>query len=491
MKKLHDNETPAPVLADFPSAKASDGVLTGTARPVRKKTRSFFHVVARLFAVVAVLVAIAGGGLFAFLQSGPISSDQFRAQAENRLTTMLGPDRSVKLDAAVLSMGDNGMAALRVQNLRILENENINLGVAREASLTMKLMPLMTGNVVLDRVSVKGATVSLAPIFTELKTQREIEQLHPAEALGAFDLRKQLRALGQTLKSLDAQLKNTGLDRFELVDAKLLGFEMFDLSSSRARIVSMSVERDKNFQTGLFLTALVETDRSNWPIDVVWREVDGGGHRLEARFGGLDMHELLHGAKTYDVAFESTVDAQLVLPFSADGEPLDGTLVTKLGGGALRVGPDLATSLQPTDLAFQVLPEKNQLDLAPSQLMFSHMKASAFGGLRFAQTGPKDKTSRTRFEFLLNDVVANGMPKAGEPRQGAIKIGGHLKDDAVALDTLLLKTASGDMSGKATIDTDGEDRKLNLRLDIASMDVADFKQFWPPLIPSTAQARRP
>ncbi|MEL6745487.1 MAG: hypothetical protein AAFO68_08495, partial [Pseudomonadota bacterium] len=248
--KLHEEESPAPALSDFPSAKAhGGGVLTKTSGRVRKRKRSFLALVARVLTILVVLGAVAFGTAYWFIGSGPINSEQFRAQAESRLTALLGFGRSVKLGGAILSFGQGGIVSINASDIRILQNETINLGVAKEVALTVKALPFLSGNVVVDKMNVRGASVSLPHMlggFAEPKTAatESADEVALEQALSELDLTQRLTAIGTMLLAFDAQFASAGLDRFDLQDAKLLGFEDVGLLSRSARLISLNVERD-------------------------------------------------------------------------------------------------------------------------------------------------------------------------------------------------------------------------------------------------------
>ncbi|MEM9677424.1 MAG: DUF3971 domain-containing protein [Pseudomonadota bacterium] len=487
--KLHEEESPAPALSDFPSAKAhGGGVLTKTSGRVRKRKRSFLALVARVLTILVVLGAIAFGGAFWFIGNGPINSEQFRAQAESRLTALLGFGRSVKLGGAILSFGQGGIVSINASDIRILQDETINLGVAKEVALTVKALPFLSGNVVVDKMNVRGASVSLPHMlggFAEPKSAatESADTVALEQALSELDLTQRLTAVGTMLLAFDAQFASAGLDRFDLQDAKLLGFEDVGLLSRSARLISLNVERDRNFQSGIFMNGVVETDRSQWSVDAAWRHLDGEeGYRLEARFGGLDVQEFLGDQATADVKSGSTLELRIVQPFDANGAPKDGLMTATLSGGKLEVGADLQTAMADTVLNFQVFPAKNQIELAPSMLRFSDMQASAIGGIRFPgkpSDTQADRVAATKLEIILNDMLAHGMSEPDKARPGALQLSGELHADRLEFDTLLLKTSTGDMKGSGQMGLSADDGRLKLRLDIAEMGVTDFKEFWP------------
>ncbi|MEO1397826.1 MAG: DUF3971 domain-containing protein, partial [Pseudomonadota bacterium] len=480
--KLHEEDSPAPTLSDFPSAQAHGGaVLTDTSGPVRKRKRSFLALATRVLSVFLVIGVVLAGATYWFITSGPIDSEQFRAQVETRLTALLGEGRSARLGGAKLSFGQGGMVAINATDVRILGDDRLNLGIAREAALTVKALPFLSGNVVVDKMMVRGASVSLLPFLAKPQKSDEEEEQDIERFLSSIDLTASLKALGATLREVDGQLASTGLDRFDLFNAKLLGFDELDLLSRTARLVSLRVERDRNFQSGLFLSGVVQTERGQWPIDAAWRKIgssDKGGHRLEMRIDGVDVQELIGEPASSDVRSGSQAELRIVLPFDEAGAPQQGIVTLALSAGSLEVGADLKTSIADSVLRFQLMPEKNQIELQPSAVQFSHMRASAIGGVRFPGKS-SDGAGATKFEVILNEVLAKGMGKSGSPRPGAMQLAGEIHADRVDFETLLLKTSTGDMTGKGSMGLSADKGRLRLRLDIGEMAVTDFKEYWP------------
>ena len=304
---------------------------------------------------------------------------------------------------------------------------------------------------------------------------------------GQVDLQKSLSALGRAIGDVAATLDEAGLDRVRFEDVGLVGFDQLGLRMQRARLQQLVLERDANFQKGLFVRGQLVSNHNTIALEGSWQQGETGGPVLDLTLSGLDMQDVLVAPESPSSGYlrmDSPIAIRLRAPFDMAFAPGTATVKFSVGAGQFVLGDAIRTGLSSADINLALLPEKNQIELEPSPVRFEKTTATLLGGVRFAgKAGTKPL-----FELLANDVTAYSMKSAVTGAPGAVQISGSIDRGRkhILAEKLLLKTPSGDMSGDGLLDFSQQNVKLRLNLGVERMDVAHFKQFWPAIVATGA-----
>ena len=288
------------------------------------------------------------------------------------------------------------------------------------------------------------------------------------------DIAGSLKTLGGFLDRIADDVENAGLDEVLLGDTKLVGFDGLGLRSRDARIVSLKLERDVNFQSGLFVRAVIEAEHANWSVGGAWRRLDDGTKLLELKAAGADLREFFAGANPDDpevVYADSPFGFMLNIPYSEQGDPRQAVARFDIDKGRLRLDSDYDTSLIAARFNLRILPEKNQIELERSPIKVPSATMNLIGGLKFPQTSEGGESSgKPVFELIANDIESRALLAKGEPAQAAIRLGGWIDGENKALhaDEISLTSKTGAASGTGRFGFAGETPSVKLNLKVAN-----------------------
>ena len=172
-----------------------------------------------------VFVFLVGASVLLWiLLNHSISNDQVRTQIEAQLSTLLGSDYSVVIGETRVALGENGLVSIDVNDVKILRDQVTNLSVARQIGVKIKPYPLLSGEVVAESVTMRGASIAVDAAFPT----QETDQLRPVWPR-SISLIKGLRLIGESMASLAFHMDSAGLETLALVDTTLIGFDQLEL----------------------------------------------------------------------------------------------------------------------------------------------------------------------------------------------------------------------------------------------------------------------
>ena len=469
-----------PDLQTFPSAQAQDYVpIKGDAAPPskHKKTRRFVWFW-RGFIAVLILGVVSVGLLAIMLSRGSVSHEQLRVQIENQLNDLLGEGNSARIGDANISFGKNGFLAIDTSNVRFLRNNEISLGEARKVAVKVKALPLLRGKVVADSVIVQGASVSLAQFLPETKI--EPNRFWPS----AIDFTAGFSVIGEMFSRLSKSINDGGLESISFLDTKLLGFDRLKFRASQARLIQLKVEKDINYQKGLFFNLEMETDHNNWVMVGSWTESEQGGNLLSLKIDGMNLSDFFGGrpdAEQTISKFNSPIQVLFAAPFNPDGTPRQATMSVQLGEGELELQGEPVSHILAGRLNFRFFPEKNQIELERSPVQLETTQAVILGGIRYPRSNSSTVSTPPIFQLIANDLHAYGMTGGKAKMLAALNFDGWIdvKNQTLNATTLLLKTPNGSVTGTGKVSFDGRLPHLSADLTIPQMALTDLKQFWP------------
>lgn len=477
----------APALRHFPSARAQDRpFLSGSASPAASRNRAgVLRWAGRLFVVAALILVLGAGSLVAMLSQGPVSSEQLRAQVEAQLSLLLGQGHEAAIGETKMAIGSNGLLALDATDVRILRDGQINLGVADTISVQLKAMALLSGQVRVESVDMRGAAIALSPFLpTEpLRTGGPWPEV--------LNFSQGFVALREALGRVETAMDRAGLEKIALSNARLIGFDQLGLRSPTATLSELVLEKDVNFQTGLFIKAQLQTEFRDWTLRGEWKPA-AEGKTLTLSIDGLDLSDFW--SNTAEAGPESkfggsgAVSATLNAPFNDAGQPGQPVIqVVARDWNFVTEDRPLAT-LRSGQFNLRLLPERNQIELERSPVEFETTSAELIGGLRYPASPDQIGKRPRQFQIAANQMLAYGFTGDAERMSAAAGITGTIDTAAKSLraDKIEMLTPTGTVDGTGFVSFAGLKPHVGFALEIPSMPVNEFKQFWPaPLAPKS------
>lgn len=439
-------------------------------------------------AAFLLICGIGIGVLLWMLVNHSVSNEQIRAQIESQLTAFLGANHSAIIGETKIALGDGGLLSIDASDVKILRDERQSLGVAREVGVKVKSLPLMTGTVVAESVTMRGASIAIDSFLPAIPDQ----ELHPAWPR-SVNLAAALQAVGESASGIARQVESAGLESLALEDTNLIGFDQFGLRSQSARLKRLTVNvvdgsQDRN---DLEFNVLVETEYSDWKVRGRWTQASAGGGLLNLDAQGLSINDLVGPTASESLvsSLDHEVSLSLSAPFLSDGTPEVASATITVGAGAIPVGKGLHANLQQAVISLRLHPEDNLLSFERSLMNFDRTRMIMRGGIRYP-IGDDDPVSvQPIFRLTIDEFQAFGLVNGEEPPKGKMELDGFLDPlrQLVEIDRIELNTPNGSMKGQASVRLDGYEPHVKLELGLNSMPVEEFKQFWPALLAPKAR----
>lgn len=474
-------------LSQYPSAQEQLAMPDELVSMSASRSSRLLKVIASSLLGVFILAAVAAGIVYYVLTAGPISNNQIRAQVESQLSTFLGDNYSARVGAAQVAFGHGGLFSIDAQNVRLLEKNQINLGVLGNVGVNLKLLPMLRGKYIAEKLSISNAIISLDPLLSKSFSSK-IEKW-PA----ALDFPGWMAGLAGWMTELSENVDQAGLEKITMINTKLIGFDKIGLRSQSARLVELKLEVDPRFQSGMFLSAIIEAEFANWEISGKWVPNDDDGRDFKLSVEGFDLREFVGNTvpEMGDVFYvDSPVKLDVSFPYSKTGRPLAASIGLQLEQGLLKLGKDHASEISGAQLNFKIMPDENQIELEASPVSFPSVRAMLIGGVKYPLSGTQDaEQSRPIFELIANDVVSSAMENKNRAARGAIKINGWIDAVSKTLNAteVSLQSETGEVRGRGRIGFSGETPSLALDLKVKKVSINEMKQLWPPFLATGAR----
>ncbi len=472
-----------PDLNVLPSAQMQEGrPVSGSGRGIRRR-RSLLGLIARVVLTLG-LIAVLGAGILVFVVSqGPISSEGITTRIEDQLSGLLGDNHQAKIGSTHIAFGKDGLVSVEARDVKILRAHKTTLGVAEVVRVQLKLSALLVGRLEARRIVLHRSAVSLLPHLPQ-----EAREGGPI-GFGAPDMNNSLRQLAVSLDALLGAVEKAKLDSVELDDTEIIGFESLGIRSPNARIVRARLDRNINFQKGLFLSGVLETEHSNILLDGSWTERPDLGPVLTLKTSGARIDDFLKRRFAGDVTlfdFNSPISLVATLPFDATGAPAQAQAQISLEEGSLKLGLSHTSQVQNAQFNIRILPSRNQIVMEKSPIQFTSAETVMVGTYVFPEA-TQDQTSGAvvkipgRFEIQAANIVSQAMTQSLPAARGRLTVGGKVGDGTslISMESIQLESDGGNAVGNGAISIKDDLLNLKLDLDIEKMQVATFKQFWP------------
>ncbi|MEP1208288.1 MAG: DUF3971 domain-containing protein [Rhizobiaceae bacterium] len=450
--------------------------------------RSNLKLVMMCCGAVLLTLGVGLGVLFWMLINHSVSNEQIRAQIESQLTSFLGADHSASIGDTKIALGEGGLLSIDASDVKILRDDTLSLGVAREVGVKVKSLPLITGNVVAESVTMRGASIAVDSILPDV-VENELRPAWPR----SVNLAAALQSIGQLANRIAGQVDSAGLESLALEDTNLVGFDQFGLRSRTARLESLMIEavEGANSKDDLTFNALVKTEFSDWELQGLLVRTASGGSQMQFSAKGLSIGDLVGPTVGDEVATPLTHNVSLSFsaPFFSDGTPDIASARISIGPGAIPVGKKMQAQLEQAEFNLRLQPKDNLLSIDRSMLQFDRSRAILHGAVRYP-TGDGDAiAAQPLFRLTVDEFQAFGLVKGDNPPMGTLRVDGFLDPlrQAIEADRIELTTPSGSITGEASVRLDGQKPHLKMELALGSMPVEEFKLFWPPVLAPKAR----
>ena len=465
------------------SAVENEPVTSNSPPPVPKKLRKVIRRV-----TVVLLVGLVGAGvLLWFLLNHSISNEQIRAQVEAQLTAALGDDHAASIGGTSVAIGEGGLLAIDAQDVKILKDGVINLGVARQIAVKLDPVPLLTGTVVAQSITMRGASIAVGSLVENSQGSAS----KPAWP-HSVKLDSGLRSIGEFFSTVAKSVEDAGLESFAVEEAKLIGFDQLGLRSTTANL-SVLVAKQRN-TGGIDINATMKTEFNTWQLNGVWQNREGEtapGKVLTLVASGLGVSDLLSALVDPSIAagFSQSLSVIVEIPFAQDGTPLDSQLTIKVGKGQIQFEPGHVAQLKGADLNLRLLPRQNQVNLIRSDLRFEHATAIISGGFRYPESESDPISQQPVFRLIAEEFDAFGLTGGGTAPKGKLQLEGFLDPlrQTIEMDRIVLNTPGGRLEGQASMSMEQGLPHVKLDLSIPAMPVEEFKKFWPSILATKAR----
>jgi hypothetical protein len=435
-----------------------------------------------------VFVFLVGASVLLWiLLNHSISNDQVRTQIEAQLSTLLGSDYSVVIGETRVALGENGLVSIDVNDVKILRDQVTNLGVARQIGVKIKPYPLLSGEVVAESVTMRGASIAVDAAFPT----QETDQLRPVWPR-SISLIKGLRRIGESMASLAFHMDSAGLETLALVDTNLIGFDQLGLRGNRAKLVSTTIRKvNKGGGSAVVFDALLKTQHSELSLEGGWARNQQGGMTFDFSAGGLTLKDVIDPAARGELlaGLDNRVSLTFSAPYLSDGTPQAAKATIHVGKGSIPIGKEHKAELMEAEFNFLLSPDINQLDLERSVIRFANTEATLVGGVRYPARGEDPVSMQPVFRLHVEKFEAFGLVDGIKPPIGQLLVEGIMDPlrQSVSADRIVMSTPNGEINGSARVLLDQSEPQIRFGFSTDSMPVEEFKQFWPAVLAPKAR----
>ncbi|MGI9364153.1 MAG: hypothetical protein ACR2O8_03135 [Rhizobiaceae bacterium] len=440
-----------------------------------------------LSTVALLLVAVVGMGFLVWtLLNNSISNEQLRAELESQLTRLLADGHSASIGDTKIAIGHGGLLAIDASDVKILREGVVNLGVAREVGVKVKPMPLLTGEVVAQSITLRGASLALAAL-AESPEQEALQPVWPR----TFDLEVAMKHVGGLAYEVTQHIADAGLEKISLQDANLVDFDQLGLRSRTARFENLEVSKTSADKPVFTLKGALITEFSNWEIAGNWQAMEQRAGVLDVTLSGVTAKDLLNQAqaKSLNGVLDHELSVRLQMEFDDGGSPKPANVSISIDRGVIPVGKGLHAELLDAVFDLLILPDQNQINIQTSTIRFDGGEASLTGGFRYPRNLENDIVDQPLFEISVDEFTAFGLVGHSRPPKGQLLLQGFVDTlhQTVAIDNVQITTPNGLIKGKASVRLDAASPQIGFELGVDSIPVEEFKQFWPAVLAPKAR----
>lgn len=462
MRDVNTNEVRP--LGHYPSAMLQDVVPVRSGLFARLLKWSLVLIVG-----IVVLLAVVGGGLYAMLATGGISSDTVRTEIEQQIATLVGDQHEVTIGGLHFSLSPVGLVDIAARDVSVVAKRSADLSL-RAQSLTASLNPfaLLRASLEVDEVAIDQGEVRIPG----LQVQRDAPW--PVE----LDLTKVPKLAGDAISEAVMHLEESGIRKLSLKNIAVSGLGELGLADGSLQLSRLGAARSLTGK--IRVDALFKTDRDS--VEMIARvEPDSNGKSINISLNGLNTNRFLPpamGSEVGMIGLDAPMTFSAKARVSSEGLLDRPTISLELSESPVRFGRDDFGTLSSAQINLRLIAEKNQIEIDPSRIALGRSSAMLTGGVRFQKPG---NDSPPIFELIANDMIAQPGDSFEPAAQGTMRVAGKLDgvEKKIDIDEILLSTPEGDLNGAGSVGLSTGQPSLALALQVERMEVGTFKQFWP------------
>jgi hypothetical protein len=431
-------------------------------------------------------MAVLAGIAFVILRVG-IGGEALTQRAQTALQTVLGPDADATIHSAQISLDQRHHVALEARDVNIVDaKRGIEINNVRSVRIGLATMPLLHGNVSVERLELDGAQIKVTSVvpfdFMSLvpKDDRGLVDLDGASAAIFSGLESAVSLLDQR-ETRDISIADTTFD-FTLAGApERLRIVNLDLSETGGPVAINGTVEWRGKQVDINARA----KRSAIGAKIEAFSLAVSKIPLAGKFGTAPVPDI-DGIKpdgaylTYNNQAEINLDG--IAATATEPARVWGAL--NIGKGPVTIG-NVDDMVVESQINFEHLSGTEKIGIKPSNIHFGGFKGVVEGAV-----GPEQRSSDAaapanpgyRFELITQQASSAPEDSTAPMLPFNARVAGRYDPALTKLDVSEIAVrASGEsaLTGDASATFGGGSPAMNLALQIPQMPVADVKQLWP------------
>ncbi|EJN06551.1 DUF3971 domain-containing protein [Phyllobacterium sp. YR531] len=434
-----------------------------------------------------ILLAVLGGIAFVVLRVG-VGGEALTQRAEDALKSVAGPDAYATIKSAQISLDQRRHVALEARDVNITDDKRgIAINNVRAVRIGLATMPLLRGNVRVERLELEGAQIKVTS-----HSPFDFMSLVPKNSRGLIDLDAASQAIFASLESAVSLLDQRETRDISISDT---AFD-FTLAGEpkRLRIVQLDLS-----ETGgpVAIDGIVEWQGKEIEISAQAKRSAVGG-KIEAfslAINKIPLTGKLGTAPVPDIdgikpdgayfSYDNLSDLKLDGIAANTAEPARVWGTVNIGEGPVTIG-NVDDMIVASAITFEHISGTEKIEIKPSRVHFG-----AFEGIIEGAIGPEPvKTDGSnsasnpgyRFELITEEAKSKPQDSTEQPLEFNARVAGRYDPIAKRLDVAEIAVrgnGESELYGQAGATFGQGSPAMNLDLRIPKMPVSHAKQLWP------------
>ena len=380
--------------------------------------------------ITAVLVAVAAGGLWWRLSTGPIELDLATPWLKKAIEDNFGGDHTVSVGGTQLERDETGSVSLRLRDITVRDRDGAVVATAPKAEVGLSGLSLLTGNVRAKSLNLVGAEMAVRieksgavtvfagankrPIATAAPASKAVSPGGVAEAAVPGPLGAGAEDLAGLLAWIDG-LGATGLDGHDLRE---LGLKNGNLTVDDERngkhwtFSRINVSLMRPAAGGITFKLASENPKHPWILSAAMRPVGDGVRAIGLEARNVSSADILLAMRLNEQQVEANlpVSASVRAEISAKGElqHMQGQVVAGSGTVIDHGDDDIDVPVQHADIRFSWDDRRRAL-VVPFQVQAAGNQFT----MRAVLHAPTDNAGVWTFDVTRGDTVIDPVILAG------------------------------------------------------------------------------
>ena len=479
-----DGQQLASALQDTASAEPGETLPGGGA-----KRRGPLDRLVRVLAVVsAVLLTIVLAGVL-FFYSGALEG-QITSRAQALLQSVAGERFDASIGHSGLRFARRGLVALEVDDVVLgLPQGGDTVVRAENVGITLKLLPLLSGEFQIRRIDVDGGFIDARLL------QASLQNMEGQNPFVPFEIDKLGQATDLTLNAVEAMsrlLDERGIRRFRLSETSIAGLRLSGKQTAKETPLKIqSAVLSEHWRTGMTMEADVSFAEQDLKVNAQARQDASNDNRykLMAKVSGLQSGKLIKEITQNPrrkFRMENRVDVDLTAIRGDKGEPPELTAEVSLSAGDL-IMDLVAAQIEPSTIDLAYDPQRKSVEVKKSTVTVADSRYELRGGIIDLDNLPADKNPGAvgkrgfAFDLIVDEAIVAPTDSSEPPVKVAMKAFARLVNEEKRLyvDDAVVSGVSGTMFSSAKITFSDTSPEVSFAANIDQMDMGTIKQLWP------------